>query len=69
MILHRDRGKQIEEDQAKIEAEGMVTELIVAKNRNGETGIVELKFMPQYTKFIDNDPASGFVGDYESDQF
>ncbi|MDD7983483.1 replicative DNA helicase [Lentisphaera marina] len=69
MILHRDRGQQIEEDQAKIEAEGIMTELIVAKNRNGETGIVELNFMPQYTKFIDNDPQAGFAGDYDSDQF
>ncbi|WDE98025.1 replicative DNA helicase [Lentisphaera profundi] len=69
MILHRDRGRQIEEDQAKIEAEGMVTELIVAKNRNGETGIVELKFMPQFTKFLDNDPVAGFAGDYDNDQF
>ncbi len=69
MILHRDRVKQIEEDQAKIEAEGMVTEVLVAKNRNGETGIVELKFIPQYTKFVDNDPASNFAGDYENNDF
>ena len=68
MILHRDRDKQIEEDQVKIQAEGIPTELIIAKNRNGETGIVTLNFRPQYTKFEERDPAS-FSGDYDNQGF
>ena len=68
MILHRDRSLQIEEDQAKIQAEGIPTELIIAKNRNGETGIVTLNFRPQYTKFEERDPAS-FSGDYDNTGF
>ena len=33
-----------------------VAELIVAKNRHGETGKVELRWMPEYTQFstLDN---------------
>ena len=30
---------------------GVECEIIVAKNRNGETGIRKLTFLPQYTRF------------------
>ena len=30
-----------------------VTEIIIAKQRNGPVGTVELVFLPQYTKFVD----------------
>ena len=29
-----------------------IAEIIIAKNRSGPTGIIELLWMPQYTKFV-----------------
>lgn len=53
MILHRDREAQQEADPAEIARNGVESELIIAKHRNGETGIVELVFFPTYTLFQD----------------
>lgn len=51
-ILHRNR-----DDQLKFSAEenrrGIEAELIIAKNRNGETGIAPLTFLPAYMRFAD----------------
>ena len=52
-ILHRDREVTQEGDQAEIAKNGVESELIIAKHRNGETGIVELVFFPTYTLFQD----------------
>ena len=52
-ILHRERELQQEADPAEIARNGIESELIIAKHRNGETGIVELVFFPTYTLFQD----------------
>jgi replicative DNA helicase len=49
MFLHRERvpsNKEGEKDQA------IDTELLVAKQRNGPIGDVEILFLPKYTKFV-----------------
>ncbi|MCH2206667.1 MAG: replicative DNA helicase [Lentisphaerales bacterium] len=52
-LLHRDRELQQTTDQSEIEKNGLESELIIAKHRNGETGIIELLFMPAYTQYVD----------------
>ena len=47
-LLHRDREEQLDREKA---ARGVAAELIVAKNRNGETGLAQLVFRPVYTRF------------------
>lgn len=47
-LLHRDRDEQQDRDKAQ---RGVEAELIVAKNRNGETGLAHLVFRPVYTRF------------------
>ena len=47
MFLHRDRMQSDEEGGGA----GKETKLIVAKQRNGPVGNVELVFVPQYTRF------------------
>ena len=46
MFIYRDDYYKPEEPPTNI------AEIIVAKNRNGPTGKVELLWMPQYTKFV-----------------
>lgn len=51
-LLHRDR--ETDSDEAKkavAEGNGIESKLIIAKNRNGPTGIVDLVFYPQFTLF------------------
>jgi replicative DNA helicase len=53
MFLHRDRPTDKKpQDQTKIQEEGLKTELIIAKQRNGAVGKIDLTFLPQYTKFV-----------------
>lgn len=47
-LLHRDRDEQLDREKAQ---QGVAAELIVAKNRNGETGLAHLVFRPVYTRF------------------
>lgn len=42
ILLHRDREKEDEQ---------LVTEVILAKNRNGPIGTVQLAFVPRFTRF------------------
>lgn len=49
-LLHREREAQME-GGASVMQEGMDAELIIAKHRNGPTGIVPLTFLPRYTRF------------------
>jgi replicative DNA helicase len=53
LFLHRERGENKEKN-----GENMKTELMVAKQRNGPVGTVELVFLPQYTKFESYTPES-----------
>ena len=46
MFLHRERGTEKEDEQ-----NSLVTDLIVAKQRNGPVGPTKLAFLKQYTKF------------------
>jgi len=48
-LLHRDRD--VENQQGVHIDEGMDAELIIAKNRNGPTGLVPLTFIPAWTRF------------------
>ncbi len=51
-LLHRERqtdNDKLREDVA--EGKGIETKLIIAKHRNGPTGLVPLTFFPQYTLF------------------
>ncbi len=49
MFLHREResDKRVEGERVK----AIPTELIIAKQRNGPTGTVDIVFLPSYTKF------------------
>ena len=50
-FLHRDRDEaksiSVEQDQ-----EGLDAELILEKNRNGQTGIIKMKFFPSRMEFV-----------------
>ncbi len=50
IFLHRDRDteRKVEEGEA---GNPIVTELIIAKQRNGPVGTVEVMFVPSYTRF------------------
>ncbi len=49
-LLHRNREEQYSSEDAR---KGVEAELIIAKNRNGETGIANLTFLPAYMRFAD----------------
>lgn len=49
MFLHRDRELDKKNDSERSKA--VTTELIIAKQRNGPVGTVEIVFLPSYTKF------------------
>lgn len=49
MFLHRDRELDKKNDSERSKA--VSTELIIAKQRNGPVGTVEIVFLPSYTKF------------------
>jgi replicative DNA helicase len=53
MFLHRDRDSdKSPEEQRQEEKAGKKTNLILAKQRNGPTGTIELLFEAPYTKFV-----------------
>jgi len=58
LLLHRDRDEQ-QQPAPSGEPRRLKTELIVAKNRNGATGSVELSFIPDHVRFDDKSPAYG----------
>ena len=64
-LLHREREKQHE--QKDDDNSGLLSELIVAKNRNGATGTVNLLFFPKYTRF--ENKANADSGDVPSGDF
>lgn len=48
IFLHREREYEKTE---KAEEESNITDLIIAKQRNGPTGIIKIVFIPSYTRF------------------
>ena len=50
LLLHRERDMDMAPPD-DILKNGVECEIIVAKNRNGETGIRKLTFLPQFTRF------------------
>jgi replicative DNA helicase len=50
MFLHRDRESD-KKPSDRENAEKANTELIIAKQRNGPVGTIEIQFLPQFTKF------------------
>ena len=46
LFLYRDEYYNPETEKRN------VGEVIIAKHRNGPTGVVELTFLPQFTKFV-----------------
>ncbi|MBR6214783.1 MAG: replicative DNA helicase, partial [Spirochaetaceae bacterium] len=51
MFIHRERQKKQNEEDPSQKTLGMPTKLIVAKQRNGPIGDVELVFLPSFTRF------------------
>ncbi|MGI5172004.1 replicative DNA helicase [Treponema sp. OMZ 840] len=54
MFIHRDRTDKKEASDDDTE-KGIETELILAKQRNGPTGLVKILFQPTYTRFVNAD--------------
>ncbi|AEF86987.1 replicative DNA helicase [Treponema primitia ZAS-2] len=50
MFLHRERESD-KKNTERENAEVTTTELIIAKQRNGPVGTIEIAFLPRYTKF------------------
>ncbi len=50
MFLHRQRETDVDVDKSR-GVSNIVTELIVAKQRNGPIGPVKIAFLPKYTRF------------------
>jgi len=50
-LLHRERETEAGITREEVLSKGIESEIIVAKNRNGETGIVRLIFLPHFTRF------------------
>jgi replicative DNA helicase len=50
MFLHRKREPDKKTEEEPVQG-GRKTELIIAKQRNGPVGTVDIVFLPQYTKF------------------
>ena len=55
-LLHRERDT----DAGIVgkDTEGREAELIIAKHRNGPTGVVKLSFIPAFTRFESRSPVS-----------
>ncbi len=51
-LLHRDRKQQYDQKDGE-EAKPLSAELIIAKNRHGSCGTVNLNFFPEYFRFFD----------------
>jgi replicative DNA helicase len=55
MFLHRKppaKDKKMGEDEPVTNIEGIPTELIIAKQRNGTVGIIDLMLQAKYTRFV-----------------
>jgi replicative DNA helicase len=52
MFLHRERVKKKDDEKPHGEEEGLHTDLIVAKQRNGPVGTVKLALLSKFAKFV-----------------
>ncbi|MDR3338449.1 MAG: replicative DNA helicase [Treponema sp.] len=60
MVLFLHRERETDKEQSNTDPGGdKPTELIVAKNRNGPTGIVNIRFLSKFTKFVSVDKHAG----------
>jgi replicative DNA helicase len=50
LFLHRERS---DDNRAAQNETGIETQLIVAKNRNGPIGTIDINFLPQYAEFVE----------------
>ena len=67
LFLYREKYYENELDDAeREEIDNNKTELIIAKNRHGETGTVPLVFDSQFTRFraVEFDGENGYGGSY-----
>ena len=65
MFVHREEYYRRDENAYDQDLKGKA-EIIIAKQRNGSTGTVELRWVPEFTRFMnerDDDPDAAF-GDY-----
>lgn len=62
MFIHRERfATPTREEQQEINEKGLPVELIIAKNRNGPTGICPMRFKPTQTTFFDEDTGGSYA--------
>ncbi len=61
MFLYRPEYYGIDQDEEGTPTTGKA-EFIIAKNRNGRTGTVDLKFIGKFTKFTDMEPSGEAYG-------
>jgi len=54
IFINRQRKEDMSEDEQKKYGEKIPAELIVAKNRNGPTGVCNMFYIPRITKFVDS---------------
>jgi replicative DNA helicase len=52
LFLHRDRVDKKTNEPPVVQGEGIPTDLIIAKQRNGPVGTAKLSFMSRYAKFV-----------------
>ncbi|MCM1320620.1 MAG: replicative DNA helicase [Bacteroides sp.] len=51
LFLHRDRQTSSQSEEDKLQP--VETQLILSKQRNGPTGVIDILFLPIYTKFVE----------------
>lgn len=60
LFIYRPEYYQITEDEQGNSTEGLA-QLIIAKHRNGATDTINLRFIRNFAKFTDYDPASSYI--------
>jgi replicative DNA helicase len=53
IFIHRQRVEDMSDDEKTKYSARIPSELIVAKNRNGPTGVANMLYLPNITKFVD----------------
>jgi primary replicative DNA helicase (EC 3.6.1.-) len=60
-FIYRPEYYELTEDEEGNSTDGLA-ELIIAKNRHGETKTINLTFVKEYAKFTDRDESANFLG-------